>query len=121
MKSNMAGLTLIELVVVIVIVGILAGAVAIPTLNQLDLAAQKVATMQVANQITSGMSINYAAKKTGSGGVTINNCNQAASVLQGPLPAGYTAADGLVASGATVTCTLSGPNTTSATFIAIGT
>ncbi|MBL8510598.1 MAG: type II secretion system protein [Betaproteobacteria bacterium] len=130
MNSKNAGFTLIELVLVIVILGILS-AVALPQFINLRGDAQTAATNSVAGAISSAMTVNYSARlarnvafgATSAGTVPVDNCDDAATTLQGGLPANYTTTNitALTTTGQLGTCTLTGPNSTTATFSIIGT
>ncbi len=114
------GFTLIELVVVIVILGILA-VVAIPKYINLTADAASAAVSGVAGGLASANAINYATRKANSTkGVAIANCTDMSSALAGGLPAGYTITSAAVAVDTSVTCTLTGTNSTTATFVATG-
>lgn len=114
------GFTLIELVIVIAIIGILA-AVAIPKFINIANNAQTAATTAIAGALSAANASNYAARNLNTTfGVAIANCTDVATTLQGGLPTGYTITTAAVAVGSSVSCTLTGPNSTSAIFTATG-
>lgn len=116
----MRGFTLIELVIVIAIVGILS-AVAIPKFIDLANNAQTAATTAIAGALSSANASNYASRKASASlGVAITNCTDVANTLQGGLPSGYTITSGAVSADTSVSCTLTGPSSTTATFTATG-
>lgn len=118
-KRN-SGFTLIELVIVIAIIGILA-AVAIPKFINLSANAQTAATTSIAGALSAANSTNYAARKLSTSlGVPVTNCTSLSAALQSGLPTGYTITAATVAVDANVTCTLTGPGSTTATFTATG-
>jgi prepilin-type N-terminal cleavage/methylation domain-containing protein len=124
MKQVQRGFTLIELVMVIVILGVLA-AVAIPKFVDLKADAVQAATQGVAGALSSASAINYAARSVSTAkGAAVTNCTDVGSttIMQGGLPTGYTITAAVVASGASVNCTVTnaGPPSATATFMAIG-
>lgn len=120
-EIKQTGFTLIELVIVIVILGILA-VVAIPKFINTANDAQISTTNNIAGSLASANAVNYAARKTNSGkGVAITNCTNVSSALQnGSLPAGYSITAAAISVDTTISCTLTGPQSTSATFSATG-
>lgn len=120
MRSTQKGFTLIELVVVIVILGILA-ATALPKFIDLSGEASQAAVEGVAGAISGAAAVNYAAKKAGnSSAVAVDNCDDAGSLLQGGLPSGYSVGSAAVAVDASVSCTVTGENSKTATAYVIG-
>lgn len=120
LRRHIQGFTLVELVIVIAIIGILS-AVAIPKFINLSSNAQTAATNAIAGALGAANASNYAARKlSGSLGVPVTNCTNVANALQGGIPSGYTITAAAVAADADVTCTVTGPSSTTATFNATG-
>lgn len=104
----------------IAIIAILS-AVVMPKFFNLTSNARTNTIKFIAATLTSANSENYAGRLlTPTSGVRITNCRNAENLLVNGLPDDFTITSRNVAVNATVTCTLRGPSSTSATFLATG-
>ncbi len=88
--KRQTGFTLIELIMVIVILGVLS-AVAIPKFVDLSGDAEDAALEGIAGGLSSAAVINYANEKANPAGATaVGDCADAANLIEGGLPTGYT-------------------------------
>ncbi len=113
MQRVQKGFTLIELVVVIVLLGIL-GVTALARFQDLSGDAQDAANQGVASELSSGSSINYAARSLNvlNGFATVgDDCDTVAANVMISKPASYTFAVGAPivcgAAGTTMSCPVS--------------
>ncbi len=118
------GLTLVELVLVIVLLGVLA-AQALPHFVQLAGDAEAAAIQGVAGAITTAAGINYLARKANpAAGVGVTDCSHAATLLTGGLPAGYSMGpQGFplpIVAESSASCTVYGPGGTTAQTTLLG-
>jgi MSHA pilin protein MshA len=122
MQKVQKGFTLIELVVVVVLLGIL-GVTALAKFQDLSGDAQIAATAGVAAELSSGSSINYAARTlNASNGIPTAtvDCEVIASGVMAVKPTGYTFTGTGPAAGATGFCAVSdGSNSASAAIIGV--
>lgn len=119
--KSQSGFTLIELVAVIVVLGILA-VVAVPRFINLQEEAAEAAVEGVAGALSSASALNYAACMAGSTECEeVANCTAVEALLIEGLPTGYSITAAAVAEGDAELCTLTGEQTKTATFMAIGT
>jgi prepilin-type N-terminal cleavage/methylation domain-containing protein len=117
---NTSGFTLLELIITIALIGILA-VIALPRLFNITNDAQIASTNAIAASLSSSNSANYAIRIINNHeGFPIKNCNTVTKLLQSPLAPGYTIKSAKVAVNVTQTCTLTGPQSTKATFLATG-
>ncbi|MCX7121088.1 MAG: type II secretion system protein [Gammaproteobacteria bacterium] len=120
MKLRQHGFTMIELIVVLVLIAILA-TIAVPRFLNLNSSSKQNATDAIAASLTTVSASNYAQRSANSAtGSAITNCTDVGPLLSGGLPAGYSITSLAAAAGASVNCTLNGPGSTTATFVAIG-
>lgn len=125
LNTRKLGLTLVELIIVIVILGIISIIAAIKY-RDFSLQADQATVNEVAGALAAGAAINYSARQVGAAFVKVTQCSDLAATLQGgAMPSGFVWVSGstpLATNGATATCTIEGPvpATTRASFTGIG-
>lgn len=93
----------------------------IPKMIDFSQDAQATATHAIAASLTSASADNYAARIIlNTNGVAITNCTSAGNLLTTGLPVGYRIKSKSVKVNVSQNCTLTGPLSTSATFIVTG-
>jgi len=120
MKLRQSGFTLIELIVVLVLIAILA-TIGVPRFLNLSTTSKQNATNSIAASLTTVSATNFAQRSANStAGVTVANCTAVGPLLTGGLPTGYTITSLAVPAETSVNCTVNGPGSTTATFVAMG-
>jgi prepilin-type N-terminal cleavage/methylation domain-containing protein len=119
-KLFTAGFSLFELVLVIVLLGIVV-VIAVPRYIDLTSTSRQTSVNNVAAALAAASAENYAKRSANTAqGSAVNNCTAIGSLLPQGLPANYAITSQAITAGNTVTCTVTGPNSTSATFSGIG-
>lgn len=114
------GFTLVELIVVLILIAILA-AIAVPRFIDAGSNARQNASSSIAASLATVSASNYARRSANSStGSPINNCTQVGPLLASGLPVGYSIASLAISAGTSANCTVTGPGSTSATFVAWG-
>jgi type II secretory pathway pseudopilin PulG len=114
------GFALNELVMLLVVAGIVVAA-AIPRFVDLRDDPAAAATQEAARALGSASAINFAVRSIdASNGVTVRDCAAVVRALEGGLAEGYAVPNSPIPAGASATCTVTGPGSTAASFVAHG-
>lgn len=119
-QKKIFGFTLIELIIVLLLVGVLAGVAVSRFINQTTTARQN-STNSLAAALSAASADNFARRSANSSnGIAIANCQTVANLLPSSLPSGYTITSLAITNGASAQCTLNGTGGTTATFVGLG-
>lgn len=120
MQNNVLGITLIELVIVIVSLSILS-VIAIPKFIELASSSNTIVAKRCAKALTAASKKNYLMyKEKSSDVVSVHDCKDVSKISSDRLPSGYSIMPGLIQDSEVATCVLYGPGPTTAMFSAIG-
>ncbi len=120
MNREHVGLTLVELLIVVVIAGALA-VLGYTKYQTMTYHTRNATISSLAAALSAANSVNYVArKKNPASGIAVANCTDLMAALKNGLPAGYRIASLAIDVGINANCTLSDMNGTQATFVATG-
>lgn len=105
MKTSMAGFTMIEMIIVVLIIGLL-GAIAMPQFGDLTPMASGEASRSVAGALTIVAANNHVMCEMGEVAVAISSCNQAALLVDNVDLASFVITDGVAAPAGFLNCTV---------------
>ncbi|WP_455209543.1 type II secretion system protein [Kaarinaea lacus] len=120
MKFCERGLSLVEIVMMLVVLGILAST-AIPSFVDKRAVAHQTAVTGVAGSLGSASAINFTVRSiNGSNGIAVANCLDVAKALESSLSSEYSIAETPIGPGVTRKCTVTSRSGESAEFIGHG-
>ena len=119
-KNDNNGFSMIELLVVIVILVIIA-VFLVPRLFSTTSDAQIAITNSIAKALSSANAENFAVRiENSKNGLPVTNCTSVAKLLQESLPGSYKIKSKKVGNYTTISCIVTGPQSTSGSFLATG-